>query len=210
MGMPTIPPSSLVGDVHTGLSNIAWDDALQRTICSSPEVAAAQAAVERARAAIDRAQAEPIPNVNLALTGQHDNATGSNIVGVQAVMPIPIFNRNQGGINKAQAEFAAAKSDVVRVQLSLQQRLALVYERYANARNQVERYEQNILPDAQSSLDLVNEAYKQGEYSFLNLLTAQRTYFQTNLAYLESLRQLQESTVEINVFLLHGSLASGE
>ncbi len=125
-------------------------------------------------------------------------------------MPIPIFNRNQGGINKAQAEFAAAKSDVVRVQLSLQQRLAVAYERYANSRNQVERYEQNILPDAQSSLDLVNEAYKQGEYSFLNLLTAQRTYFQTNLAYLEALCQLQQSTVEINGFLLHGSLASGE
>jgi len=66
------------------------------------------------------------------------------------------------------------------------------------------------LPDAQSSLDLVYEAYKQGEFSYLILLTAQRTYFQTNLAYLDALRQLRESTVEIDGFLLRGSLQSGD
>ena len=173
-------------------------------------MAGAQAGVERARAAVDRAYAEPIPNVDVQLTGQHDNSTGDNILGVQAVIPIPIWNRNQGGISKAQAEFAAAKSDVARVQLSLQQRLADVYQRYANARHQVERYEQNILPDAQASLDLINEAYRQGEFGYLALLTAQRTYFQTNLAYLDSLRQLRETMIEIDGFLLRGSLQTGE
>jgi cobalt-zinc-cadmium efflux system outer membrane protein len=210
LGMPCLTQATLVGDMRTDLAVIQWDAALQRILTTSPEVAAAQAFVERARAAIDRAQAEPIPNVDMQLTGQHDNATGDNILGVQAVIPIPIWNRNQGGINKAQAEFAAAKSDVMRVQLSLQQRLAEVYERYSNARHQVERYEQNILPDAQASLDLVNEAYKQGEFGYLILLTAQRTYFQTNLAYLDALRQLRESTVEIEGLLLRGSLQSGE
>ena len=198
------------GDAHAGLANIQWEQALERTVSASPEVAAAQAAVERARAVVDRAYAEPIPNVDLQLTGQHDNATGDNILGVQAVIPIPIWNRNQGGISKAQAEFAAAKSDVSRVQLSLQQRLADVYQRYANARHQVERYEQNILPDAQASLDLINEAYRQGEFGYLALLTAQRTYFQTNLAYLDSLRQLRETMIEIDGFLLRGSLQTGE
>ena len=84
-----------------------------------------------------------------------------------------------------------------------------VYQRDANARHQVERYQQNILPDAQASLDLVNEAYRQGEYGYLILLTAQRTDFQTNLAYLDALRQLRESTVEIDGFLLRGSLQPG-
>jgi cobalt-zinc-cadmium efflux system outer membrane protein len=209
LGMPTLKPAQLVGDVHSGLSTIAWDEALQRIVSCSPEVAAAQAAVERSRAAVDRAKAEPIPNVDLQVIGQHDNSTGSNILGVQAVMPIPVWNRNQGGISKAEAEFIAARGDLERVQLSLQQRLAVAYERYANSRHQVERYQQNILPDAQASLDLVNEAYHQGEYGYLILLTTQRTYFQTNLAYLDALRQLRESTVEIDGFLLRGSLQSG-
>ena len=124
----------------------------------------------------------------MQFTAQHDNATTSDIAGVQAVIPVPIWNRNQGGIAKADAELSAAQADVARLQLALQQRLAVAFERYSNARQQVDRYESEILKDAQSSLDLVNSAYKQGEFGYLLLLTAQRTYFQTNLAYLDSLR----------------------
>jgi cobalt-zinc-cadmium efflux system outer membrane protein len=210
LGMPDLAMTPLSGDIHAGLPNIEWGDALQKILSGSPELAAAQANVERARWAIDRARAEPIPNIDLQVTGQHDNATSDNIVGVQAVLPIPIWNRNQGGISKAEAEFAAAKSDVLRMQLRLQQRLAVAYERYANALQQVERYEKDILPDAQSSLDLVNVGYKQSEFSYLNLLTAQRTYFQTNLAYLDAMLQLRESSVEIDGLLLRGSLQQGE
>lgn len=153
---------------------------------------------------------EPIPNVNLQVTAQHDNATHDGIIGVQAVLPIPLWNRNQGGICEAQGDLVAAQNNVARVQLSLQQRLAGAYERYSNAKQQVDRYEKDILPDAQSSLDLVNEAYKQGEFNFLARLTAQRTYFQANLAYLDSLLQLRESSIEIDGMLLRGNLQSGD
>ena len=171
-----------------GLGDIQWADAYQHIMSASPELAAARAGVDKARNALKRAHAEPIPNIDLQFTAQHDNATTSDIAGVQAVIPVPIWNRNQGGIAKAEAELSAAQADVARLQLALQQRLAVAFERYSNARQQVDRYESEILKDAQSSLDLVNSAYKQGEFGYLLLLTAQRTYFQTNLAYLDSLR----------------------
>ena len=197
LGMPTMPQTPLAGDLRSAEQKIEWNSALQIIMATSSELAAVQANIERTRHALDRAHAEPIPNIDLQFTAQHDNATTDNIAGVQAVMPIPVWNRNQGGIAKAEAEFAAAKSDYVRLQLALQQRLAASFERYANAREQVERYENDILPDAQSSLDLVNAGYRQSEFSYLNLLTAQRTYFQTNLAYLDALAQLKENSVEI-------------
>ncbi|HVT26475.1 MAG TPA: TolC family protein [Lacipirellulaceae bacterium] len=210
IGQPELPLSPVSGELHDGLTKIEWNDALQTVLSMSPEVAIARSEVERARCSLSRAQAEPIPNVDLQLTAQHDNATSDDIVGVQAVFPIPIWNRNQGGISQAQGELAAAASNVSRVELSLQQRLATAYARYANARQQVDHYEKEILPDAQSSLDLVNEGYRQGEFYFLGLLTAQRTYFQMNLAYLDALLQLHESSIEIDGMLLRGSLQSAE
>ena len=45
----------------------------------------------------------------------------------------------------------------------------------------VEKYSRDILPIAQSSLELANKGYRQGEYNYLFLLMSQRTYFQTNL-----------------------------
>ena len=141
---------------------------------------------------------------------QYDNATRDTIAGVQVGVPIPIYNRNQGNIAKAQAELAAAQHEVRRVQLALQQRLAAVFEQYATAQQQVEKYTRDIMPNAQESLRLVSAGYRQGEFGYLVLLTAQRTYFQTNLAYLDALRDLRSATAVIEGNLLSDSLQSSD
>jgi cobalt-zinc-cadmium efflux system outer membrane protein len=92
------------------------------------------------------------------------------------------------------------------MELDLQSRLAAAFERYANARQQVATYTADILPDAQTSLDIVADGYRQGEFGYLTLLTAQRTYFGANLAYLRALQSLRASAVEIEGYLLTGSL----
>ena len=106
----------------------------------------------------------------------------------------------------ADAQLVAAERSVERVGLSLQNRLADVFRRYDNARQQVEKYASDILPSAKETLDLVTAGYQQGEFSYLNLLTAQRTYFQSNLAYLESLLELRSAKAQIEGLLLSGSL----
>ena len=101
-----------------------------------------------------------------------------------------------------------AEQALQQLELSLQNRLAPT-ERYANSRNQVERYRTTILPTAQESLDLTRKMYQAGESNFLVLLTAQRTFSQTNLNYLDALRELRTSEVEIEGLLLRSSLNNG-
>ena len=48
-----------------------------------------------------------------------------------------------------------------------------------------------------------------GELNFLNLLTAQRTYFQTNLDYVEALCDMWAASAEIEGLLLTNSLEGG-
>ena len=48
--------------------------------------------------------------------------------------------------------------------------------------------------------------YQSGEYNFLTLLTAQRTFTQANLAYLAALDEMWSSAIEIDGLLLVGSL----
>jgi outer membrane protein, heavy metal efflux system len=94
--------------------------------------------------------------------------------------------------------------------MGLQQRLAVVFEQYETAHQQVQKYTQNILPNAQESLNLVRSGYQQGEFNYLMLLTAQRTYFQTNLAYLDALHDLRTATTALEGNLLSDSLQLGE
>ncbi len=206
LGRPDLAPQRLDGDLRVAENGLNWDEQLQRLVTQSPEVAAAVAELERARWALDRAYAQVKPDVNVQVGLQYDNATGDTITGVQVGLPIPLWNKNQGGIQQAQSEIAAAERDMQRVELSLRRRLASAFQSYQDASFQVTKYADDILPKAQRTFDLVSRGYKTGEVGYLDMLTAQRTYFQTNLAYVESLRELWRSRLRIDGLLLDGSL----
>ena len=121
-------------------------------------------------------------------------------------MPVPLFNRNQGAIARTEHQFVAAREAFSQLQLELQNRLVPVFEQYSNARDQVNRYQANILPAAEESLTLTRQLYGAGEANYTTLLTAQRTYAQTQLNYLDAVRALRIAEVEIDGLLLRGSL----
>ena len=168
------------------------------------------AEIERARWAVQRACIEKKPNVTVqGLVNWRDNGIGGDSDGSITVgVPLPLWNRNQGGIQQAQSQVAAAERALDQLELSLENRLAPVFERYANALHQVNTYRTRLLPGSQESLDLARRLYQAGETPYLNLLTAQRSFSQTNLNYLESLRELRSAEAEIEGLLLAGSLDS--
>jgi len=206
VGASDLPLTTLSGDVEEAGPGLEWEDALARLLTESPELAAATADAEAARWATERARVEWIPNVGVQAGLQHNNASGDNIVGVQVAVPLPLFDRNQGNIVAADAQLVAAERTVERIRLGLHARLAGVFRRYGTARQQVKKYGVDILPDAKETLDLVTSGYQQGELTYLDLLTAQRTYFQSNLAYLDSLLELRLAREQIDGLLLSESL----
>lgn len=208
VGQPQLAPQRLAGVPDEERAVLKFEVIRERVLTASPEVAVAVANLERSRWALQRARAEPIPNVTVqGLVNWRDNGIGGASDGSLTVgIPLPAWNRNQGGIAQAQAEVAAAQSALQQVELNLQNRLAPVYERYANSRNQVVRYRSRIIPAASETLELTRRAYTAGEASYIGLLTAQRTYSQTNLNYLDALRELRSSEAELEGMLLSGSL----
>ena len=120
--------------------------------------------------------AERCPNWEVEAGYSHDNTTGFDTGTIAGTIPVPLFNRNQGAIRQAEAELTAAQAEVDRVALDLRNRLALTYERYANAHELVDRYERRILPNAKESVELTSDRYCAGESNFPSLLLAQRAF----------------------------------
>jgi cobalt-zinc-cadmium efflux system outer membrane protein len=210
IGMPFLPPQPLAGDLHAAVPKLDYGATIDRLYAESPERATALSEALRARWTLQRELAQPVPNVNVQTLLQQNQVNGEANISVQATLPLPLWNRNQGGVRRAQAEVAAAQTNVSRVELDLQQRLAAAFERYSNAAQQVERYEKTILPAAEETLRLVTAGWQQGEFDYLRRLTSQRTYFQANLDYLKALGELRSSVVEIEGLLLTDSLAAQE
>jgi cobalt-zinc-cadmium efflux system outer membrane protein len=208
VGVPTMQEVSLEGQLAADLTPIDWDGCFAMVLGNNPTLSAARARVDRARLVACRARKEPIPNVDVSISMRHHNVTSDNVANVQVSIPLPIFDKNQGNIRSAVAEWVAASNDVKRIELSLQDRLAVAYRRYANAYQQVGRYRDRMVPRAQRSLDLVTDGYQKGQVQYLTLLTAQQTYLQVNLSYLKSLRELQVASSIIEGQLLTDSLRS--
>jgi cobalt-zinc-cadmium efflux system outer membrane protein len=206
LGVPGMEPTPLAGDLENDLPDLNWEDALRDLLTFSPELAEAYSGVRRARSEVTRQCAEWIPDVDVRAGVRYHDADQHTVAGLEIGLPLPIFNRNQGNICKAQAELVAAENEVQRVELALQQRLAAAFERYAQARYEVEKYALEILPNARKSLNLVQSGYEDAEFDYLTLLTAQRTYFRVSLAYMKSLLECRASSVAIEGFLLTGSL----
>jgi len=206
VGLPNMTPTPLSGDIRDGLRPFVWEESLTQLLGGSPELSAARSRQQAAAWAVQRAYAERHPNFDVEVAGLHDNATSYDVASVNIGMAIPIFNRNQGNIQTAEANVRTAHAEIDRISLELRQRLANVFERYANSREQVERYEQKILPNAKESLALVTTSYKAGESNVLSLLLAQRTYIQAQTAHLDALRELRNASILLEGMLLTDSL----
>lgn len=207
---PKDEPARLAGEPDAGSLDIDWDQTLERILSENPQIAAALANVESARWIVEREIAAVRPNVSVMAVIQHDEISGDSVAGVQVQFPLPIYNRNQGAIQRAQFDVATAAHAADRLALNFESRLTAVFQKYSSAKYQVQQYsrEGGIIDNAERSLELLRAGYQAGEFGLLDFLAAQRTYFQTNLAYLNSQQTLWTSVEEIRGLLLKNSLGS--
>ena len=208
LGRPGFPTRSVVGELIPDIDRLTWEESLANLQSTSPEIGAAAAEIERARSALARARVEPISNVTVQGLIQRDNAIGGTDGAIQVTLPIPVFNKNQGGIREAESQLGVSMQALRRLELDLQNRLAPVFERYDNSVGQVERYRKQILPTAEENLKLTRQAYDAGDVTYLSLLTAQRAYFQINAAYVESLGEYWHARTMIDGLMLNDSLST--
>jgi cobalt-zinc-cadmium efflux system outer membrane protein len=202
-----LPVTELAGDLSQIPAPKTYDEQLARLTETSPEMAAAFSEIARSQNALARAEREPIPNITTMVSVQKDNATNDTIAGVQVGIPLPFWNRNQGEIMQAQAEISQARRNVDRVQLNLKNRLAVAFQRYSSAQERARIYSTVIMPKSDEYFKLVQGAFP-AQIGSIEFLTAQRTYFQTRLAYIDALAELWASWSEIEGLLLTNSLDS--
>ena len=206
VGRTDIAPSKLVGALKTESRKIDPETSTQRLLDESPQVQAARSRVQGARLAIARQETQPIPNLLTQLGAAHSNASGDNVVNLQIGIPVPLFNRNRGNIATARAEYYRAIREAQRLELQLRDRLTIALRDYNKAKYQVERYEKDILPAAKENLDIVEKTYQGGQISFLRVLTARRSYFESNLQAVESRIALRQAEVILDGYVLTGGL----
>ncbi len=205
-GSTQMMPTLLEGTLPSSEQTQDWSTLAATLVVSSPEYQAAQARVCQARANLERQCVQPIPNVDFQFAAGTDNGTNSGLINLQVGAPIPVFNKNQGNISAARAELARASREVERIENSIKSRIGEVSRDYDSSMVAVEKYAKDILPNATEGMRLADLAYKAGETSFVQVLVARQSYFDTNLQYIAAQAQLAGARARVDGFVLSGAL----
>lgn len=213
VGDRSLTPRPLAGSAEA-LPEITREGALADVLSRSPQVRAARAEIERTRAIVTRARREPFPDLFVRVTPAYNRERlelspggglrpiGWELGALEAGVTVPLFNKNTGAIAAARADQSRAESEVGRLELAIEARLASVFDEYLTALRATEIYRDRVLPRAQESYQLYLARYREMAAAYPQVLVAQRTLFQMTEQYFQSLETAWRAALRIRGFLL--------
>jgi cobalt-zinc-cadmium efflux system outer membrane protein len=202
VGMKSERPAALEDVLARPLPELDFATVSERLKRESPELSELRFDVEQARAAVERASAGRVPNMNVLAGVQHDYAAQDTIANVQISIPLPVFDRNQGAIAQACGQLSAAQAALQARELALDQELSLTMRDYRTARERVTKYASKVLPAARETLEMISKGYQLGQLDYVQVLTVQQTYAAKNLSYLQDLETAWKEWAEIDGLLV--------
>lgn len=129
------------------------------------------------------------PDGSMALSEGESGYDGRRESGVvmEIGIPLPIFDRNQGGIKEAEADAARAHEERRSAEVELHAGLHAAYETLLHSHDAAMALRDEIMPRARDTLERTREGYSQGKFGYLDVLDAQRTLFDARQQYQEAL-----------------------
>ena len=180
----------------------------------SSSVKQAQQQVVIAEARLKAAKREVVPDLQLrageqANLEQLPEAPGKK-TGAQsfasAGIELPLWNRNQGNTRAAEAELEQARQEVTRTQLSLRQQAEVLAQNYLSAKGEAERYRTALPPRARRAYELYLDKYQSMAQAYPQVIVSQRTLFELEVHYIDSLDRIWQNAIALQNFTLQGGL----
>lgn len=169
------------------ISSLPDEESLKAFLSNNPDLARWSAELERSEAALRLARSEVVPDLTLSAGVRNFQETDDNAFVVGVSIPIPFFNRNQGGVSEARARVDKAQSEQRAAKVGLVTDLSDTWQNLSAAYAEAVGLRDEILPSAQSAYESTELGYREGKLDFLQMLDAQRTLFTVKRQYLLAL-----------------------
>jgi cobalt-zinc-cadmium efflux system outer membrane protein len=178
----------VAGDLRKDVEPIDLETLRRQALASRPDLRAVRA--DQARSIADLRLQLANGRIDFTVSGEYHRQEGAavrgNSYGVFLSAPLPIFNRNQGEIARAQAQQEQLQTKVRAVETEVSSEVANAYAEYSTARDIVEAIEGQMLTQAQSVRTTTEYSYRRGEASFVEFLDAVRAFNETMQSYNEA------------------------
>ena len=206
VGMPELSPTTIADSLEAVDVTLDREAAWAMLVECGPQFRIAEAKVRQAQAELARQQAETVPDISVSGGVYYDYGERQTLASFGVGVPLRVFDKNRGNIMKARADLIAAHRELDRLKLALYEEFSEIYATLESSREQAEIYRNQILPDVQESLELSLNGYRQGEYNYMDVLSAQQLYLETQTQYIEVLKNRAVMGVFLEGYLAKGGL----
>jgi cobalt-zinc-cadmium efflux system outer membrane protein len=201
-GQPDLSPAPLGGSVEQPVPEFDFTTSRAWMEANHTDMSAAQNEIVRASYELNLQQVTPIPNLDVAAVVQRDYTApqlDSVSWNLQIGFPVPVYNRNEGNIAAAEAEYMKASHTVESTRNELVSELAEAFQRYQSARQLVMTYRLDLLPSQVQASRGVYQRFQEGEHDadFAQVVVAQQSLAQLIQEYLDLLEEQWVATVDV-------------
>jgi outer membrane protein, heavy metal efflux system len=160
-----------------------------------PDLKAQRQRLVRAHEQIGLERAQRFPNLFPFVGYKRDFSEDSVMFGVSA--PLPLFNRNQGGVVRAKAEQERESFQSRRLETQARLEVDQAFNRFESERRRLEGLETEYLPKARESREIAEAAHKLGAIDLTAFLDTQRTFREVQRLYNRSLYELSIARFQV-------------
>ena len=179
------------------LSSLPSLKALQLLLNQNPDLSRWKIVKKQRRALYELADARRIPDPILSGGYRYFNGTNDYAFVAELSIPLPLFDRNQGARQEAEIRLNQSEWQERTNRIDLQTILGRNYQMLTAAHHSLQALKEEIIPQAQQAYDAINQGYRQGKFRFLDVLDARRTLFSSREAYLQNLKDYQQTRSQI-------------
>jgi cobalt-zinc-cadmium efflux system outer membrane protein len=204
LGRPDLPLTELEGRIDIPLPRYSYDAVLAWALDNHTDALAAKLGVEKAQSLLRLAQLTPAPDFFYSLVIPLDSSPSVANPKIAPTLsfgvPLPIFDRNQGGIRQAQASLLQAREEFHRVRTVLVNSLSDAFERFENNRVMLEMFQKDILPNQIHAFRAIVQRHARGEvgqFAWTDIVSAEQGLVGVIGSYLGVLHDMWFAAIDI-------------
>jgi cobalt-zinc-cadmium efflux system outer membrane protein len=172
-------------------------EALAAQVQKNPDIARWASEMDARQAQVEVARSRAVPDLTVSGGVRYLNETKETAFVLGLSLPLPLFDRNQGGILEAHARLSKAELERRAAAVRVSTALADAYQSLASAATEVATLQNEVLPAAEEAFQATQEGYRLGKFGLLDVLDIQRTLFESRGRYLEALATYHKAVADL-------------
>lgn len=170
---------------------------LQSIVQNHPEIVQMTYEQESACQALNVEKSEALPHITIHGEWDKNGSIGHNFFALGATVSVPLWNRSQGNIRSAKAQYAQAALSKVQKENELHASLLTLYRSTMQNLKLVEEQKQNLSVDLDRLIEAAEQQFMKRNISVVELVDLYSSYRDTKFQMLDARAKLAKSNEEI-------------